>query len=323
MQMLSDNPALKDWLAQVAPEAGALEPIAGDAGSRAYFRLNTKPCPRVVMVAPAQREACQAYRQVGELMTQAGLHVPQVLACDLDAGLMLLEDLGHHDYLSALDGPDAHGLMDDAINALVRWQAATRPDVLAPYDGKRLADELDLFPTWYVQRHLGYRPDAQWVERWSEGCAQLVAAACEQPQVWVHRDYMARNLIVSAPNPGVIDFQDALMGPVTYDVVSLLRDAFYSFSQTEEALWIARYAERARAAGIALPTDCQRAVDWMGAQRHLKVLGIFARLRYRDQKPRYLEDAPRFWGYLHRELGGYPELADLAALLAELPEPSR
>jgi len=322
VQTKSEHSGLRDWLANQLAYEGPLETIAGDAGTRAYYRLTELKPERVVMVAPDQPQACQAYLKVGELLAQAGLHVPRVEAVDLNAGFMLLEDLGRVDYLAALSGAQAPALMDSAIDALVRWQAATQPDVLAHYNAERLRAELDLFPSWYVQQHLGLQPDAHWYARWSRGCEQLIAAACAQPQVWVHRDFMARNLMVSDPNPGIIDFQDALTGPVTYDLVSLLRDAFMSFSAADEARWIDRYQHRALAAGIALPADLPRAMDWMGAQRHLKVLGIFARLRYRDQKPRYLDDAPRFWGYLRRELGAYAELADFAALLDDLPAPS-
>ena len=311
------------WLTRQGLDPAGLTPLAADAGTRRYFRLATPDGPRVIMDAPEQPLACQAYLRIGGLLGTAGVHVPAVTAADPDAGVMVLEDLGDNSYLDALAGATAtaDALMEAALEALVRLQAATRPDVLPVYDAARLQAELALFPAWYVRRHLGVQPDSAWMAAWQRSCRLLVAAALEQPRVWVHRDFMARNLLVATPNPGVIDFQDALLGPVTYDLVSLLRDAFIDFPPAAEARWCARYAEYAQDAGIALPAQLAAAVDWMGVQRHLKVLGIFARLRYRDGKPRYLADAPRFLAYLERELAPYPALAELRELLAALPRP--
>ncbi|MEX0385438.1 aminoglycoside phosphotransferase family protein [Spiribacter onubensis] len=313
--------AMADWLAQLGMDPARLRPLGADASTRRYFRLMGPEGPRVVMDAPAQAESCEAFLRVQRLMAGAGLHVPRVEAADSQQGFMLLEDLGDDGYLAALSGPDRRRLLDDALHALVRWQAATRPDALPRFGAHRLASELALFPTWYVERHLGVAPDAEWWRRWQAGSAALIGAATAQPQVWVHRDFMARNLLVSDPSPGIIDFQDALLGPVTYDLASLLRDAFFSLDPAEEADWIERYRERAGRAGVRLPDNPVRALDLMAAQRHLKVLGIFARLRHRDDKPRYVADAPRFLAYLERELRPYPAFQDLADLVAALPPP--
>jgi aminoglycoside/choline kinase family phosphotransferase len=234
---------------------------------------------------------------------------------------MLLEDLGEHAYLDALQTEPAEPLIHAALDALIRWQASTRAGVLPPYDRARLAAELALFPDWYVDRHLG-RPLTKDQRRvWDTIASALIEAARAQAQVFVHRDFMARNLLVSTPNPGVIDFQDALEGPVTYDVASLLRDAFISWPEEQAREWALYYWAQAHRAGIAVPeqaTDFLRDLDWMGTQRHLKVLGIFARLNYRDGKPHYLEQAPRFLAYLDAAIGRQPALAPLGALLDSL-----
>lgn len=311
---------LQTWLAHQGYPDVALQPVSGDAGARQYYRIQVGDQSRLVMDAPAQVDECHAYLEVQKLMAQAGLHVPRIDAADPNAGFMLIEDLGARDYLAAVrESPDEQW-WNDAISALVRWQAATRKPMLPHYGADRLSAELELFPTWYVSQHLGVEPSAKWQQRWAAGSEQLITAAINQPQVWVHRDFMLRNLLVSSPNPGVIDFQDALTGPVTYDLVSLLRDAFFSLTPAAEAHWIDVYANQAKHAGIALPEDLLKHIDLMGAQRHLKVLGIFARLRYRDGKPHYLDDAPRFLQYLAAELAPYPAFADFADLIADLPE---
>lgn len=310
------------WLAAAGLDPSGLAPLGADASMRRYFRLETAAGSRVVMDAPDQASDFEAFLRVGALMRAAGLHAPRVDRADPEAGVMLLEDLGDTSYLAALKaGETADRLVDEALSALVRWQAATETGQLPPYDAQQLQRELDLFPDWYVTRHLGQTPGANWWAQWQAGCEALIAAATAQPQVWVHRDFMARNLMVSEPGPGVIDFQDALLGPVTYDLVSLLRDAFIDFPADLEQHWVARYADYARQAGVALPASLPEAVDLMGAQRHLKVLGIFARLAHRDGKSGYLADAPRFLAYLDRELAPYPDFAALRGLISDLPVP--
>ena len=311
--------ALRAWLEDLGIDPTDLEPVAADAGNRRYFRVPVSGGFRVVMDAPHQSADCLAYLRIGRLMAHAGVHIPRVYQTDLQQGFLLLEDLGSQHYLAALQRGEFEGLMEDALTALVRWQAATGADWLPHYDHQQLRRELDLFPNWYVQRHLGWDPDRKWWARWHAGSQLLVDAATRQPQVWVHRDFMARNLLVSVPNPGVIDFQDAVLGPVTYDLVSLLRDAFFQFTPDQEQHCIARYQALAAAYGIPVPEDLLMALDWMGAQRHLKVLGVCARLCHRDGKPRYIADAPRFMAYLDRECSPYGPLADLHDLIQSLP----
>ena len=313
--------AMATWLAGLGLGGRRCEALGADASTRRYWRIDGIEGTRVVMDAPAQPASCAAFIRVRGLMAGAGLHVPRIEAVDSARGFMLLEDLGDTGYLQALAGERRDELLDDALDALVRWQAATRPGVLPPFDGARLDAELALFAQWYVQRHLGLAIDARWWRRWQAGSAALVDAVLAQPQVWTHRDFMARNLLVSDPNPALIDFQDALLGPVTYDIASLLRDAFISFEPAVEQYWIDAYFERARAAGIALPEDPRRAFALTAAQRHLKVLGVFARLCHRDGKPAYIADAPRFLGYLRDELQADPAFADFAELIAALPAP--
>jgi len=311
------------WLRDQGIEPTALQAMGSDASPRRYFRMEMAGATRVVMDAPDQPSACRAFCQIRALMARAGIHVPVIHAAAPDNGFLLLEDLGSRDYLSALGGPRDEPLLRAAIDALVQLQGRADGRDLPRFDADRIDAELALFPDWYVRRHLGVEPDAAWWSRWAAGTGVLRQAMLAQPTVVVHRDYMVRNLLVATPNPGVIDFQDALAGPVTYDLASLLRDAFFSLTPEQEQSLIEYYRRQAEAAGIPLPTDLSRALDRTAAQRHLKVLGIFARLYHRDHKPGYLADAPRFLDYLHREIGGDPAGQDLAALVAELPRPER
>lgn len=269
------------------------------------------------MDAPPRQEDSRPFVRVAELMREAGLHVPRIHDCDLDRGFLLLEDLGSRSYLDVLDDANADALFADAIAALVDWQAASRPGVLPEYDATLLRRELDLFPEWFLGRHLGITLDA--AERAAlEGVFEdIVARALAQPRVFVHRDYMPRNLMVSDPNPGVIDFQDAVYGPIAYDVLSLFKDAFVSWPAERFEAWTHAYWSRAAAHDLPVPAEYAefaQMLDWIGVQRHLKVLGIFARIRYRDGKPHYLEDAPRFVGYVLEAVARQPALAPLARL---------
>jgi aminoglycoside/choline kinase family phosphotransferase len=275
------------------------------------------------MDAPPEREDCRPFVQVAQLMREAGVHVPEVMAGDIDRGFLLLTDLGDTTYLHALAGDNADALFADAMDALIAWQRASRPGVLPPYDRALLQREMDLFPEWYVGRHLALVLSAAQCETLAGVTGLLADSALAQPAVYVHRDYMPRNLMLSRPNPGVLDFQDAVYGPITYDVASLFRDAFISWPEERVLDWTVRYWERAKRAQLPVDADFgafYRAFEWMGLQRHLKVLGIFARIRYRDGKPDYLEDAPRFLAYVHAVCGRYASLAPLARLLDELEQ---
>jgi aminoglycoside/choline kinase family phosphotransferase len=273
------------------------------------------------MDAPPDKEDCRPFVRVARMLADAGVHAPQVLAQDLAQGFLLLTDLGTRTYLDELNAGNAAGLFADATDALLRWQLATRAGQLPPYDEALLRREMNLFPEWYVTRHLKKTLAGAQQQALDGIFALLVKSALAQPTVYVHRDYMPRNLMLSDPNPGVLDFQDAVIGPITYDMVSLVRDAFISWDEERVLDWAARYWEKAKRAKLPVDADFGefwRAFEWMGLQRHLKVLGIFARINYRDGKPKYLADTPRFLKYAASVSGRYRELGPLARLLDEL-----
>ena len=327
---MSDSIADTDLRAQAArlwatqqlglSQAG-FAPASADASFRRYFRISDGQRSGIVMDAPPERENLGPFVAVAGLLHAAGLNAPQVLAEDRARGYLLLTDLGRQTFLHVLDDANADALMGDAIAALVRWQLSSRPGVLPPYDAALLQRELDLFPDWYVAQHLHRRLTPAQRESLSAIERLLVDAALAQPRVFVHRDYMPRNLMVSEPSPGILDFQDAVEGPITYDVVSLFRDAFRSWPEAKVEQWMRRYWDQARTAGLPVDPDFsafRRACDWMGVQRHLKVIGIFARINYRDGKPHYLADVPRFIRYVREVAGRYAELAPLLRLFDEL-----
>jgi N-acetylmuramate 1-kinase len=300
-----------------------LEPASADASFRRYFRVFLDDgTTRIAMDAPPQQEDSGAFVRIAALLREAGLNAPEVIAQDLGQGFLLLSDLGTLPYLKALrEGGDADALFADATTALVRWQAATRAGELPPYDEALLRRELALFPDWYVGKHLGVELAPAERESLEGVFRAILARNLAEPRVYVHRDYMPRNLMVSAPNPGILDFQDAVEGPISYDVASLFRDAFISWEEERVLDGTIRYWEKAKRAGLPVRADFGefwRDMEWMGLQRHLKVLGIFARLRYRDGKQGYLEDTPRFTGYVRHAVGRYNELAPLGRLLDRL-----
>jgi N-acetylmuramate 1-kinase len=318
--------ALQAWLGHLFPgEEWQLEPASADASFRRYFRISLadRGGSRIVMDAPTQHEDCRPFIQVAHLLRQAGLNAPAVLAQDLEQGFLLLTDLGSTTYLGALQENDARAdvLFRDAIDALITWQLASRPGVLPPYDAAVLRRELDLFADWYLARHLGLALAPAQRQVLEHMFALILASNLAQPAVYVHRDYMPRNLMLCEPNPGILDFQDALHGPISYDVASLLRDAYISWEEERALDWVVRYWDQARRAGLPLCADFgdfYRDFEWMGLQRHLKVLGIFARIHYRDGKPGYVEDTPRFVGYARAVAGRYNALAPLAHLFDEI-----
>ena len=297
-------------------------PASADASFRRYWRAALADGRSyVVMDAPPEREDCRPFVRVAGMLHAAGVNVPQVLAQDLAQGFLLLTDLGTRTYLEELNPDNAARLFGDATEALLRWQLATRPGELPPYDEALLRREMNLFPEWYVGRHLKKALSEAQKNSLESIFRLLVESALAQPAVYVHRDYMPRNLMVCEPNPGVLDFQDAVIGPITYDVVSLLRDAFISWEEERVLDWAARYWEKAKRARLPVTADFAefwRAFEWMGLQRHLKVLGIFARINYRDGKPKYLADTPRFIQYSFLVSKRYRELAPLTRLLDEL-----
>ena len=317
---------LRQWASErLGLDEFALERASEDASFRRYFRIRAGGRSWIVMDAPPEREDCNPFVKVAHLMRAAGVHVPEIIAQELSRGFLLLSDLGTTTYLQALDERSADALFSDALDALVKWQLASRPDVLPPYDEALLRRELELFPEWYLGRHLGLELEAAQRADLEQVFSRLIRASLAQPRAYVHRDYMPRNLMVSDPNPGVLDFQDAVYGPITYDVVSLFRDAFISWPEARVLDWTARYWERARKAGLPVQgdfADFYRDFEWMGLQRHLKVAGIFARIHYRDGKPGYLDDTPRFLAYARSVAGRYSDLAVLTKLLDALEEGS-
>ena len=303
--------------------AVALTPASSDASFRRYFRWETPERSFILMDAPPPQENCRPFVNIAAVLAEAGVHVPDILAADLDQGFLLLSDLGRQTYLDVIDPDNADQLFADAIEALLTLQANAVPSDLPAYDQALLRRELQLFPEWYVQQHLGHVLTADEQQLWERTCQVLIESALAQPTVLVHRDYMPRNLMVSQPNPGVLDFQDAVVGPVTYDITSLFKDAFLSWPEERVLGWLQGYWEMARDRGIPVQESFDtfhRASDLMGVQRHLKVIGIFARICHRDGKPRYLGDVPRFFAYLDTVLARRPELAELKQLLQRLPQ---
>lgn len=320
--MSSRDVQIDAWLRDVLGSRDfALQPASEDASFRRYLRVHFEGGTRILMDAPPDKEDSEPFVKVAALLSEAGVHAPAILAQDLGQGLLLLSDLGTRTYLDVLDPANADTLFEDALEALLRWQQATRAHVLPPYDEALLRRELMLFPQWYLERHIQIRlSDAE--RETLEGVFSLILErTLAQPKVFVHRDYMPRNLMLSAPNPGVIDFQDAVLGPVSYDVISLFKDAFVSWEAERVEHWTRRYWEKATACGLPVPVsfrEFQDDLDWMGLQRHLKVLGIFARIHYRDGKPRYLADTPRFLGYVRDAAQRHTELTPLLHLLDRL-----
>jgi aminoglycoside/choline kinase family phosphotransferase len=319
--------ALEAWLRQeLRGAAFTLAPASEDASFRRYWRATLEDdSSYVAMDAPPDKEDCRPFVRVARMLADAGVHAPQVLAQDLERGFLLLSDLGTRTYLHELeagrDTEEVARLFADATDALLRWQLATRPGELPPYDEALLRREMDLFPEWYVGKHLKKTLSNLQRDSLESIFAALVQSALAQPVVYVHRDYMPRNLMVCEPNPGVLDFQDAVLGPITYDMVSLVRDAFISWEEDRVLDWSARYWEKAKRSRLPVASDFGefwRAFEWMGLQRHLKVLGIFARINYRDGKPKYLEDTPRFLRYANYVARRYAALEPLARLLDEI-----
>ena len=315
--------ALSRWLSQHLGGARfSLTPASEDASFRRYFRATLDDgSSYVAMDAPPEKEDCRAFLHVAALLRAAGVNAPQVHAQDLGQGFLLLTDLGTRTYLQELNAENAAALFADATDALIRWQLATRPAELPPYDEALLRREMQLFPDWYVSRHLGVSLNEKQKAALEQIFALLVKSALAQPKVYVHRDYMPRNLMLSDPNPGVLDFQDAVMGPISYDMVSLMRDAFLSWDEERVLDWSVRYWQKAKDAGLPVEADFAqfwRTFEWMGLQRHLKVLGIFARINYRDGKPKYLQDTPRFIRYARDVSRRYSDLAPLTKLLDEM-----
>jgi len=316
--------ALQDWAArQLGGESLDIAPASADASFRRYFRVTAKGRDYIVMDAPPAHEDCRPFIAVARLFGDAGVHVPQVLAQDLEQGFLLLTDLGNTTYLSALNESTSRELYLASNDALIRIQQASRPGVLPDYDRALLTRELMLFPEWYVAKHLGVEMKDDQKAILDTVFERILANNLAQPQVYVHRDWHSRNLMVSDPNPGILDFQDAVYGPITYDLASIYRDAYIQWDEELQLDWVIRYWEKARAARLPVPDDFGafwRDFEWMGAQRHIKVLGIFARLYHRDGKDGYLKDMPLVMHYLRKVCERYDELKPLLFLLDGLQD---
>ncbi len=310
--------ALQQWLAQLGYREVDLAPASADASFRSYQRFACNGQSYVVMDAPPEHEDCRPFIEVAARLRKAGLSAPEVLARDLDQGFLLLTDFGQRDYLSCLDADSADSLYGDALDALLRMQLQVDARGLPPYDAGFLGREMDLFRDWFVERAQGLTLDEA---RWLRIKRILIDAALAQPRVFVHRDYHSRNLmLLDAGNPGILDFQDAMHGPVTYDLLSLLRDVYIAWPPARVEQWVRAYHADAQAAGL-VDVDGDRFVEWfdlMGVQRHLKIAGIFSRLRIRDGKARYTRDIPRTLDYICQACAARPELVELADLIDEL-----
>jgi aminoglycoside/choline kinase family phosphotransferase len=320
------------WLQAVASAHGldptSVRPASADASFRRYLRVDGMQGTRIVMDAPPDKEDCRPFVKVAQLMAEAGLHVPRVLAWDEAQGFMLLDDLGRQTMIELVDAAHPHAnrpLYERAIDALVAWQLASRPGVLPAYDEALLQRELALFPDWYLARHRGVVLEGKQRETLDAAFRLIVTRNLASPAVFVHRDFMPRNLMMPGDTGeqrlGVLDFQDAVHGPITYDIASLMRDAFLSWDEEFVIDITVRYWEKALKAGLPVDPDFgefYRAVEWMGLQRHLKVAGIFARLTLRDGKPKYLADTPRFIGYIRATADRYRELGPLLQLLDQV-----
>ncbi|MEW6165154.1 MAG: phosphotransferase [Pseudomonadota bacterium] len=315
---------IQGWLAALHPERNiTLAPASADASFRRYFRATFEDgTTGIVMDAPPPNEDVRPWLHVQELFLAAGAHVPEVLAQDQARGFLLLSDLGSTTYLAALsEGGDADALYRAAIDTLIDIQRGSRPAALPAYDRTLLKRELELFPDWYVGKHVPIDFGAAERSALDTVFERILAANLAEPTVFVHRDYHSRNLMLDGDKPGVIDFQDAVCGPVTYDLVSLFKDAYVEWEEERTLDWLARYWEKAKKAGLPVRADFGeffRDYEWMGVQRHVKVLGIFARLWHRDGKDGYLKDMPLVAKYLRAACARYAELAPLLRLLDRL-----
>ena len=333
--------AFHHWLSALVPQHGlvlaSLRPASSDASFRRYLRIDASAAQAgqgavagslIVMDAPPPQEDVRPFVAVAEQLARSQLPAPRVLAQDAAQGFLLLSDLGSTLLLQTLneasarsDPPGAEALMRQAAGTLIHWQQRIDASLLPAYDEALLRRELGLFPEWCLGRELGRSWTADETATWEAACDLLVQSALAQPTIAVHRDYMPRNLMVTPAGPGILDFQDAVNGPISYDLASLIRDAFISWEEPTEIDIAVRYWQQARQAGLPLPDDFGefwRQVEWMGLQRHLKVLGIFCRLKHRDGKPKYSEDLPRFFYYAHHVSSRYNALRPLSRLLEPL-----
>jgi len=307
-----------EWAKQVlGRRPSQVESVSSDASFRRYFRLKDDQQSLILMDAPPDREPLAPFIDVASRIKHC-VQVPEILSCNVEQGYLLLSDFGSHPFHQALDENSAGPFFDSALDSLLAMQLQAQCDGLPSYEPALLMRELDLFIDWFVRGHWQVQPSDGELDEWDHLSALLIRWALDQPQVFCHRDFMPRNLMVIENGPGILDFQDAVIGPISYDPVCLFRDAFLSWPESRVDEWLETYRRRAEAAGLGVPADpdlWRRTCDFMGVQRHLKVIGIFARIRYRDGKPRYLEDHWRFFAYLDHAIERNPELAGLDDLI--------
>ena len=317
---------LRNWLNALQPswqlDLDTLAPASADASFRRYFRIESKNPDfgtLIIMDAPPQHEPLDAFIQVDLLLTEADINVPKILEQNIAEGFLLLNDLGNKTYLAQLNDKTANHLYQEATNAMIKMQLASKPNVLPNYDAALLQRELDLFPEWYLKKHLQLELNNAQQEQLNKSFELIIANNLAQAKVYVHRDYHSRNLMVTdVNNPGVLDFQDAVYGPITYDASSLWRDAYIAWPEERVIDWVIKFWEQGRKAGLTMPEDFgqfYRDFEWMGLQRHLKVLGIFARLFHRDGKDGYLKDIPLVLEYAIATANRYIELKPLSRIL--------
>ena len=319
---------LEAWIIEVLGQPLACEAASSDASFRRYFRYQFLDRSVIAMDAPPASEDCKPFVAIDRMLAEAGVCVPDLIAEDIDNGFLLLSDLGADTYLDVMSRPNfdpdtADSLFHDAITALIRMQRIDNIDSLPSYDEALLFKELTLFTDWYLVKHLGLALDVQWQDLLQKLFEQIITLTLKQAKVFVHRDYMPRNLMVSTPNPGVLDFQDAVSGPISYDPICLFKDAFISWPEEKVQQWLQQYWREAKNTGLPVPEDVDSFLldcDIMGVHRHLKVIGIFARICHRDGKPKYLQDAPRFFDYLNKVAARRPELDLLKQVLIRLEQ---
>ena len=326
MENLQRLQLLESWVkTRSSGKPFTLSSASSDASSRRYFRATFSDDTLIVMDAPQQHEDCTNFLSIAKTFARSGVHVPEVLAQDLEKGFLLLTDFGDTTYLQAMtESPErANHLYGEAVDALIKIQMASGPGILPDYDEALLSRELNLFPDWYIDKHLKVILSPEQKADVASVFSQIIKNNLSQPRVFVHRDYHSRNLMDTLPNPGILDFQDAVYGPVTYDLVSLFKDAYICWDEERVLDWLIRYWEKAKKVGLPVSTDFAdfyRDFEWMGVQRHIKVLGIFARLCHRDGKNGYLKNMPLVMDYLRKACERYRELGPLLLLLDTLAE---
>lgn len=309
---------IRNWIESLYPaEEFSLEPASSDASFRRYFRLKKQQDSLIIMDAPPENEEIITFCRLARRFYTLGINVPEILHTENELGFVLMSDLGSDHYLDSLNDSTVERLYGDALTSLVILQSGTfdEPDFLPAYSAELLRGEMDLFRQWYLATHLGLVISDEEHKIMDDAWQLLINSALEQPQLWVHRDYHSRNLMVTdVNNPGIIDFQDAVTGPITYDLVSLLKDCYIEWPEQRVEDWVIRYHDLALQSGLLKNENEQQFLRWfhrMGIQRHLKVAGIFARLSHRDGKSRYLDDIPLTLKYLISALKNDAELADL------------